>query len=248
MKKWYFNYARGYVDNKQYERASSMYERLLYTFDYDLEAGLESTGLYELIDKKVDKQDNARLMFLEEVRKLQDIEEGAQRNYITAVDSSNFTVTEAGTLNLKEVKPSQVTGLVAVLDSKVDKKEGWGLSQNNFSNYYKGYIDNLIEIEGSLGFVTQEEFDETVGDMKGFAQYVGKETTTIADELYDLNERLSWQDVEKEENENDFETLNREYQEETGFSNLIKNENQIELIGKTFTQNIDTEKENTFFI
>ena len=52
----------------------------------------------------------------------------------------------------------------------------------------------------------------------------------------------------KEENENDFETLNREYQEETGFSNLIKNENQIELIGKTFTQNIDTEKENTFFI
>ena len=41
MKKWYFNYARGYVDNKQYERASSMYERLLYTFDYDLEAGLE---------------------------------------------------------------------------------------------------------------------------------------------------------------------------------------------------------------
>ena len=52
----------------------------------------------------------------------------------------------------------------------------------------------------------------------------------------------------KEENENDFETLNREYQEETGFSNLIKNENQIELIGKTFTQNIDTEEENTFFI
>lgn len=169
----------------------------------DSEAGLESTGLYELIDKKVDKQDNARLMFLEEARKLQDIEEGAQRNYITAVDSSNFTVTETGTLNLKEVKPSQVTGLVAVLDSKVDKKEGWGLSQNNFSNYYKGYIDNLIEIEGSLGFVTQEEFDETVGDMKGFAQYVGKETTTIADELYDLNERLRWQDVEKEENENE---------------------------------------------
>ena len=44
----------------------------------------------------------------------------------------------------------------------------------------------------------------------------------------------------KEENENDFETLNREYQEETGFSNLIKNENQIELIGKTFTQNLVT--------
>jgi hypothetical protein len=32
---------------------------------------------------------------------------------------------------------------------------------------------------------------------------VGKETTTIADELYDLNERLRWQDVEKEEKENE---------------------------------------------
>lgn len=166
------------------------------------EEGLESTGLYELIDKKVDKQDNARLIFLEEVKKLQEIEEMAQRNYISAVNPNNFMVTEAGQLNLKEINPNQVTGLITTLDLKVDKKEGWGLSQNNFSNYYKGYIDNLIEVEGNFGFVTQKEFDETVGDMKGFAQYVGKETTTIADELYDLNERLRWQDVVKE-NENE---------------------------------------------
>ena len=41
MKKWHFKYARAYVDKNQYERASNMYERLLYTFDYDLKAGLE---------------------------------------------------------------------------------------------------------------------------------------------------------------------------------------------------------------
>lgn len=52
----------------------------------------------------------------------------------------------------------------------------------------------------------------------------------------------------QEENESDFETLNREYQEETGFSNLIKNATQIELIGKAFTQNFDTEDENKFFV
>lgn len=52
----------------------------------------------------------------------------------------------------------------------------------------------------------------------------------------------------QEKNEKDFETLNREFAEETGFENLITSENQIELIGKTFTQNIDTEDENTFFI
>ena len=51
----------------------------------------------------------------------------------------------------------------------------------------------------------------------------------------------------QEKNEKDFETLNREFTEETGFENLITSENQIELIGKTFTQNVDTEKENTFF-
>ena len=51
----------------------------------------------------------------------------------------------------------------------------------------------------------------------------------------------------KEENESDYQTLNREYQEETGFVNLIQDESKIKLIGKTFTQNVDTEKENTFF-
>ena len=47
----------------------------------------------------------------------------------------------------------------------------------------------------------------------------------------------------KEENESDYQTLNREYQEETGFVNLIQDESKIKLIGKTFTQNVDTEKE-----
>lgn len=41
LKRWHFKYARGYAENKQYERASAMYERLLYSFDYDLDAGLE---------------------------------------------------------------------------------------------------------------------------------------------------------------------------------------------------------------
>ena len=41
VKNWHFKYARAYVDNKQYERAGSMYERLLHSFKYDLDAGLE---------------------------------------------------------------------------------------------------------------------------------------------------------------------------------------------------------------
>ena len=50
VKKWHFKYARAYVENKQYERASSMYERLLYNFNFDLDAGLEY-GAMELEER-----------------------------------------------------------------------------------------------------------------------------------------------------------------------------------------------------
>ncbi len=50
VKKWHFKYARAYVENKQYERASSMYERLLYNFNFDLGAGLEY-GTMELEER-----------------------------------------------------------------------------------------------------------------------------------------------------------------------------------------------------
>ena len=40
-KKWFFNYARGYRDHKQYQRAGKMYKNILYCFNHDKEAGLE---------------------------------------------------------------------------------------------------------------------------------------------------------------------------------------------------------------
>ncbi len=40
-KKWFFNYARGYRNHKQYQRASAMYDRILSYFKHDKAAGLE---------------------------------------------------------------------------------------------------------------------------------------------------------------------------------------------------------------
>lgn len=40
-KNWFYEYARAYSDNKQYERAGSMYERLIQSYDYEKKAGLE---------------------------------------------------------------------------------------------------------------------------------------------------------------------------------------------------------------
>lgn len=40
-KKWFFNYARGYRDHKQYQRAEDIYGKLLIYFNHDKTAGLE---------------------------------------------------------------------------------------------------------------------------------------------------------------------------------------------------------------
>lgn len=50
MKKWFFKYAHGYRDRKQYERAAQMYRNILYFFKHDKQAGLEYAQM-ELYDR-----------------------------------------------------------------------------------------------------------------------------------------------------------------------------------------------------
>ncbi|MDY2840452.1 MAG: tetratricopeptide repeat protein [Treponema sp.] len=40
-KNWFFNYARGYREHKQYQRSADMYKNILYCFNHDKTAGLE---------------------------------------------------------------------------------------------------------------------------------------------------------------------------------------------------------------
>jgi len=44
-KKWFYKYARGYRQHKQYKRAEKMYKNILYCFRHDKEAGLEYAGM-----------------------------------------------------------------------------------------------------------------------------------------------------------------------------------------------------------
>ncbi len=48
-KKWFFNFARGYREHKQYQRAADIYGKILIYFNHDKEAGLEYAGM-ELYD------------------------------------------------------------------------------------------------------------------------------------------------------------------------------------------------------
>lgn len=44
-KKWFFNYARGYRNHKQYQRAEDMYDNILKRFKHDKSAGLEYANM-----------------------------------------------------------------------------------------------------------------------------------------------------------------------------------------------------------
>lgn len=45
QKKWFFKYAHGYKDHKQYLRAEQMFKNILYCFKHDLTAGLEYASM-----------------------------------------------------------------------------------------------------------------------------------------------------------------------------------------------------------
>ena len=45
QKKWFFKYAHGYKDHKQYLRAEQMFKNILYCFKHDLIAGLEYASM-----------------------------------------------------------------------------------------------------------------------------------------------------------------------------------------------------------
>ena len=85
--------------------------------------------------------------------KLVALPEGAEANYVKSV-SDEFTVSEEGKLEVKEIAPAKVTGLPDALAGKVDKVEGEGLSANDYTNEEKeklggveaGANKNLIEI------------------------------------------------------------------------------------------------------
>lgn len=68
------------------------------------------------LNKKVDKVAGSRLMTEEEGEKLASI-----KDLIQSVNSANFSVTDEGELNLKDIDQSKVTGLSEALENKVDK-------------------------------------------------------------------------------------------------------------------------------
>lgn len=111
------------------------------------------------LDKKVNAEENARLITKEEADKLASIDVGAA-NLIKEVNEEEFTIDE-GTLNLKAVPASKVTGLVDVLKNDfVAVEAGKGLSTNDFTDDLKTKLETLnlqdiIDLNSNVGTLTQ---------------------------------------------------------------------------------------------
>lgn len=68
---------------------------------------------------------------------------GAGEGFIKSVDTSQFIV-EDGKLKMLDVPISNINGLQEILDNKVEKVDGKGLSTNDFTDEMQAYLASII--------------------------------------------------------------------------------------------------------
>ena len=115
-------------------------------------------------------------------------------NFITAVDTSTFTVVNS-TLNLKEVSADKVVGLTD-LNTKVGNLEtAFNQLKSDIDDETTGLVavnTKIANLETSLNnYVTKVEFNKTVGNLDALLA----SNTTIIKQIEDINSRLTWQEL-----------------------------------------------------
>lgn len=129
-------------------------------------------AINELVNAKVDKVDGYGLSendFTDTYKdKLDGIETGAQVNTVSSVNEHTgdvvLTKSDVGLGNVADTGDSDTPvengttkfttgGAYTELNKKVDKVDGYALSQNNFSNFYRNKVDN-IETGAQVNAVT----------------------------------------------------------------------------------------------
>ena len=108
----------------------------------DLEDYIKVSDFNTALANKVSTKEGFDLISTDNITKLEGIEEGAEKNFISSVDTVSFAVSN-GYLTLNDIAVSKVTGLQGLLDEKVDAEEGKGLSSNDFTDEFKTKLENL---------------------------------------------------------------------------------------------------------
>ena len=124
------------------------------SWEVDLSNYVTNDYLAQEMAKKVNAKEGYSLVPDEYITKLEGIEAGAQKNLINAVENAHFEVDENGLLTFKGVDVSKISGLTTLLNGKVDKEEGKGLSSNDFTDDHKNAIaantQNIQTLDGKL--------------------------------------------------------------------------------------------------
>lgn len=153
-------------------------------WEVDLSDYAKTTDVNEKLANKVDKVEGSRLITEAEGLKLAGIEDGAEVNFISSVDEDNFAVNE-GKLSLTQVSVSKVTNLAALLNSKVDKQEGYRLISPEEAKKLEGLS---VDEDGSVGISAtvnaskvQELYNSVVNIVsgKGTAEFDGEQKALL---------------------------------------------------------------------
>lgn len=124
------------------------------TWEVELSDYAKYDDVIELLNKKIDKSDTDRLITQQEIEKLKNIVEGAEKNYISSV-SSDFSVVE-GNLSLNIISQDKVSNLTQSLDNinqslnnKVEKEIGSRLMTSSEAERLSSIKDLIQAVDGS---------------------------------------------------------------------------------------------------
>ena len=114
-------------------------------WNVDLSDYAKTEDVVTLLNAKVDKDANARLMTLAEGEKLSTIQEGAEKNFISSV-TEEFEVLK-GLLSVKSIGQEKVNGLAEALNKKVDAVAGSRLITEEEANKLNSLKDLIKSVD-----------------------------------------------------------------------------------------------------
>lgn len=159
------------IEVKDSDGITTQYIEKFGAWDVDLTDYAKKLEVQEQLDSKVDKLDSSRLITFTEVDKLLNIEPYAQVNFINNI-SSHFSLGENKTLILNNLEISQINNLESLLNSKVEKIEGYTL----LSPSDQKKLDSLI-----IGNTGDLEISGNVNADKviGLEQWINEHASTV---------------------------------------------------------------------
>ena len=169
-----FMIASGNKENNKYEEY--LYVNGVFELVGNWEVDLTDYATKEEIANKVDAVKGKSLVADTEIIKLATVQENAEPNFISSVDTTELKV-DNGLLSIISIVPSKVIGLEELFNGKADKTEVETINQS-----VEGIDGRLNVVESSVRDITAQ--------LSNFVT-----VTTFNDELDKIKDCITWKDI-----------------------------------------------------